>query len=83
MQVKIETHFTPTDPKQGRIFTEKQDLGVNLEVRGLTEKWGGWRHRTAKIWGKKGDFAKILHELGGQSPPASLLRRPWKAKHLT
>ena len=45
-----------------------RDNGVNLKVWVLTKKWGGWRHRIAKLWGKKGDFSKSLQRMGGKNP---------------
>ena len=41
---------------------------MNLKVRGLTGTWGGWRHRNARIWGKKGRFCKNLAKTGGAAP---------------
>ena len=52
------------------------DGGVNLKVWALTGTWGICSHRNAKIWGKKGDFAKIWQKLGAIAPSAPQLRRP-------
>ena len=52
--------------------------GVNLKVRGLTGTKGGWRHRNAKIWGKKGRFCKNLAKIGGLQPPSP----PGSAAHV-